>query len=58
MKQPSDQFIGTMLGLLIVLLAPSDYMHSEEDLWCWLLFFPVLGAIIGTIVGIVRRRKA
>ena len=26
-------------------------MHSEEDLWRWLVFFPVLGAIIGTIVG-------
>ena len=58
MKRPSDSFIGALVGLMVVLFAPSNMMHSEEDMLRWLIFFPGLGAIIGTVIGIFRRRNA
>jgi len=57
-RRPSDGFIGTVIGLLIVLIAPYDYLKSEYALWCWLIFFPGSGAIIGTVIGMIRRRRA
>lgn len=56
MRMPSEAFIGTLAGLLIVFFAPGDYMHSEADIVRWLVVFPGLGAIIGGIVSILRRR--
>ena len=55
-KRPSDAFIGTVIGLMIVLCVPIDYLHSEEELMVWLFLFSGLGAVIGTIIGILRHR--
>ena len=57
MKRPSDTFIGTLLGLLIFLLAPSRFMYTKEAICIGLILFAVLGAIIGTVVGRIRQRR-
>jgi presenilin-like A22 family membrane protease len=58
MKRPSDSLIGTFAGLLIVYLAQSSRMHPEEGLSPGLVLVPLIGAIIGTIVGRIRDRSA
>jgi hypothetical protein len=58
MKPTSGTFIGTVIGLMIVLLAPSNYMNSEQDLFCWLVIFPVSGAILGTVIDRLRHRRS
>jgi hypothetical protein len=58
MKQPSESFIGTILGLSLVALMPGYMINSKEDLIFWIIVLPGSGAVIGTIVGIVRRRNA
>jgi hypothetical protein len=56
MKRPSDAFVGTVLGLMMVLLVPSSLMHSEEELFAWMTIFAGLGAVIGTVISLLRRR--
>ena len=56
MKRPSDAFMGTVLGLMMVLLVPRSLMHSEEELFVWMTIFAGLGAVIGTVTSLLRRR--
>jgi hypothetical protein len=56
MKRPSDAFVGTVLGLIMVLLVPRSLMHSEEELFVWMTIFAGLGAVIGTVTSLLRRR--
>ena len=56
MKRPSDAFMGTVLGLMMILLVPSSLMHSEEELFVWMTIFAGLGAVIGTVISLLRRR--
>ena len=54
MRRPSTAFVGAVTVLSLVLLAPSDYQHSEVDLALWLMVFPGLGAIMGFVVDLLR----
>jgi hypothetical protein len=56
MKRPSDAFMGTVVGLMMVLLVPRRLMHSEEELFVWMTIFAGLGAVIGTVITLDRRR--
>jgi hypothetical protein len=61
MKRLSDSLnslIGTFVGSLIVFLVQSSRMHPEEGLFPGLILVPLLGAIIGTIVGRIHHRSA
>jgi hypothetical protein len=48
--------MGTVLGLMMILLVPSSLMHSEEELFVWMTIFAGLGAVIGTVISLLRRR--
>ena len=56
MRRPSADFIGTLIGLMIVLLGPG-YDMDEERLFLYLIVFPGSGALIGTIIGKLRQRR-
>jgi hypothetical protein len=56
MKRPSSGFIGTVIGSMIVLLVPIRLMHSEEELFAWMVLLLGLGAVIGTVVGVLHYR--
>jgi hypothetical protein len=58
MKRPSDDFIGTLLGLLIFLLAPSRLMYTKEAICIGLILFAVLGAIVGTVFERICQRRS
>ena len=58
MKRPNDSLIGAFAGLLIVYVAENSCMHPEEGLGARLIIFPLIGAIIGVIVGRIRDRSA
>jgi hypothetical protein len=56
MRQPSADFIGAMTGLLLIAPLLPHSKTEEEFLFC-LIAFPGLGAIMGTVVGIVLHRR-
>lgn len=58
MRQASSGLIGAFGGLLIVYLARSGRMLPERGLGPTLILFPLIGAIIGTIVERIRHRIA
>jgi hypothetical protein len=58
MRRPSDVFIGTIIGLILGLFVTRDYIDTEAAVVTWLVFFPGMGACVGTLVHIVRHRRA
>jgi uncharacterized protein YqgC (DUF456 family) len=50
--------IGAFVGLLIVFFVQSSRLHPEDGSFPGLILVPLLGAIVGTIVGRIRHRSA
>lgn len=58
MRRPSGVFIGTIIGLILGLFVPRDYIDTEAAIATWLVFFPGMGACVGSLVHNLRHRRA
>jgi hypothetical protein len=60
MKRPSKDFIGSAIGLIIVIpiMLNRSRTITEKDLIVLPLFFSGAGAIIGTVIARLRPRRS
>jgi hypothetical protein len=58
MKRPNDSLIGAFAALLVVYAVEGSSMKLEQGLGARLVLFPLVGAIIGVIVGRIRHRSS
>jgi len=59
MRRPSGGFLGTMLGLVTIgAFVPGNYTGSKEAVLFWICLGAGSGALIGTIIDMIRRPRS
>jgi hypothetical protein len=56
-KSVNPAFLGTVIGLLLVLLLPAQFLNEEYDLFYDMTVFGILGFSIGTLINYFKKRR-